>query len=51
MNRYEYVLKLKVSVEAFDEDDADECIEDTFGVGADGGVDIKEMQVISVESS
>lgn len=43
MNTYEYVVELKVSVEAFDESDAKDLLEDAFGLGEDCGVTIESV--------
>lgn len=45
MDEFEYVLTLKVKVEAFTEDDAWEAIQDTFGVGSSqSGVEVTECE-------
>lgn len=45
MEEFEYVLTLRVTVEAFDEDDAWEAIQDTFGVGvSESGVKVTECE-------
>lgn len=41
MNTFEYVVELKVKVEAYDESDARELLEDAFGLGEDCGVTIE----------
>jgi hypothetical protein len=45
MDKYLYTIRLEVEVEAYDESDAQEIIEDTFGVGEDGGVDITKLTI------
>lgn len=42
MKKYEYRVILKVEVEAFDESDAWEALQDTFGVGEQNGVTITD---------
>lgn len=50
MLKYKYKLELVVEVEAFDEDDADDVIDETFGVGLTGvDVDVKEMTIVNCE--
>lgn len=50
MQKYRYSLSLVVEVEAFDEDDADDVIDETFGVGLTGvDVDVKEMTIVNCE--
>lgn len=45
MEKYRYVLTLNVEVEAFNEDDAWEAIQDTFGVGvSESGVTVTECE-------
>lgn len=45
MNKYSYEIVLKVTVEAFDEDDAKSLLEDNFGPGPLGDfVDIKSRE-------
>lgn len=41
MNTYEYTVELKVKVEAYDESDAKDLLEDAFGLGEDCGVTIE----------
>lgn len=42
MNTYEYEIKLKVKVEAFDESDAWDAVQDVFGIGDELGVTVTE---------
>lgn len=45
MNRYKYYVSLVVEVEAFDEDDAFDALQDCFGVGDNGaGVTVEECE-------
>lgn len=41
MNTFEFAVELKVKVEAYDEADALDLLEDTFGLGEDCGVTIE----------
>ena len=41
MNTFEYEVVLKVKVEAYDESDAKDLLEDAFGLGEDCGVTIE----------
>jgi len=41
MEKFSYLVELKVEVEAYDEADAREMLEDAFGLGDDCGVTIK----------
>lgn len=43
--RFKFRVILNVEVEAPDENDAQEMIYDTFGLGEDCGVDIKETEI------
>jgi len=45
MNTYTYEVKLVVEAEAFDPSDADQMIEDAFGLGENCGVNITEVEV------
>lgn len=45
MNTYEYTVTLKVTVEAFAQGDADEAVEDAFGLGDHYGVEVKEITI------
>lgn len=42
---FEYLLTVKVKVEAFDETDAEDVIRDTFGTGEDGGLEVTELDI------
>ena len=45
MNTYSYNIKLTVSVEAFDDSDAWEALQDVFAVGEQGGgVSVEECE-------
>ena len=45
MKRYTYKVNLTVEVEAFDQDDAWEAIQDTFGVGENNpGITVTECE-------
>ena len=45
METFELEVRLKVSVEAFDLDDAKDAVLDCFGPGDDCGVEIKSVEV------
>jgi hypothetical protein len=45
MNEYKYLVVLNVKVKAFDEKDARDLVEDTFGLGEDCGVTIESKRV------
>lgn len=49
MNTYEYTLRIKVRVDAYSEDDAEDLIDDIFGVGNDCGADVTELKVEGVD--
>jgi len=45
MNEFVYDLKVRVIVEAFNEDDAWEAIQDTFGVGeTESGITVTDCE-------
>lgn len=44
MNKYTYIVKLQVSVDAFDESDAWEAVQDAFGTGDNMGVNVTECE-------
>jgi hypothetical protein len=45
MEKRRYVVSLVVEVEAFDEDDAWDALQDTFGVGQNGpGINVVECE-------
>ena len=44
METFQYTVKLNVTVEAFDESDAWEALQDAFGVGQTGAVDVTECE-------
>lgn len=45
MNKYKYVIQITAEVEAFDEDDAWDAIQDTFGIGESGsGITVIESE-------
>lgn len=43
MNEYEFIVTLRVKVEAYNPMDASELVEDAFGPGEDCGVEITEV--------
>lgn len=49
METYEITLTVKATVQAFTLGDAIDAIQDTFGVGSDGGLTVTEMKVTHVE--
>lgn len=44
MEKYVYQIKMEVEVEAFDESDAWEAIEETFGIGNTGAVTVTQCE-------
>lgn len=45
MNKYTYKVTLVVAVEAFDEDDAFDALQDCFGIGENGaGITVEECE-------
>jgi hypothetical protein len=44
MNTYTYELKVTVKVEAFDDSDAWDAVQEAFGVGETGAVTVVECQ-------
>jgi hypothetical protein len=44
MNTFEYTVTLKVSVEAFDESDAWDAVQDAFGAGDQMGVNVLQCE-------
>lgn len=47
---YEYTVQIKVRVDAFSEDDAEDLITDIFGVGSDCGANVVEFRVVNVDT-
>jgi hypothetical protein len=47
---YEYTVQIKVRVDAFSEDDAEDLITDIFGVGSDCGANVVEFKVVNVDT-
>ena len=45
MKTYELTVTMKVSVEAFDLDDAKDAVLDSFGPGDDCGIEIKSVDI------
>lgn len=50
MNKYTYKVELVVEVEAFDESDAWEALQDDFGVGEQMGMTIVECEYKEVRA-
>lgn len=48
MNEYEYEVSLRVRVVAFDMNDADDIIQDAFGLGDTCGAEIYESEVTAL---
>lgn len=46
MQTYRATVTLEVEVQAFDPSDALDAIEDVFGVGECGGIEVKEYKVL-----
>jgi hypothetical protein len=44
MNEFKFVVELEVTVDAFDESDARELLDDAFGLGEDCGVTIESAK-------
>lgn len=44
MNTYRYTIKLEVEVEAFDDSDAWDAVQDAFGVGEEMGVKVTDCE-------
>jgi hypothetical protein len=45
MNKFKYQVALSVEVEAFDEDDAFDALQDAFGIGDNGsGITVVECE-------
>lgn len=44
MDKYEYTVKMVVEVEAFDEGDAWDAIQEAFGVGTTGAVTVTDCE-------
>lgn len=49
MKKFRYILAIEVEVEAFDEHDARDIVDDTFGPGEDCGVNITALAVKEVK--
>jgi hypothetical protein len=49
MNKYKFILAIEVEVEAFDEHDARDIVDDTFGPGEDCGVTVTALAVKEVK--
>lgn len=45
MNTYKFVLSVEVEVEAYDEHDAEDIVNDTFGPGEDCGVEVTKLEI------
>lgn len=45
METYEFEVTLRVSVEAFDQSDAKELVEDVFGPGSDCGIEVTNFNI------
>jgi hypothetical protein len=44
MNTFKYEVKLVVEVEAFDDSDAWEALQDTFGIGENSGITVTDCE-------
>lgn len=49
MNSFKYEVKLVVEVEAFDESDAWEALQDNFGIGESSGVIVTDCEYREVK--
>ena len=45
MNKFEYTVTLKVVVEAFDEVDAQDAVQDVFGLGDNLGILVTDCEI------
>lgn len=50
MNKYKYEVKLIVEVEAFDESDAWDAVQDAYGVGNDFGLTVTDCEYREIAS-
>jgi len=50
MNKYKYEIKLTVEVDAFDESDAWDAVQDTYGVGGDSGLTVTDCEYREIAS-
>lgn len=49
MEKYKYNIKLTVEIEAFDESDAWDAVQDAFGVGTTGAVTVTNCEYHEVK--
>lgn len=49
MEKYKYQVQLTVEVEAFDESDAWDAVQETFGVGETGAVTVTDCEYQEVK--
>ena len=45
MEEFEFTLTIKVRIEAFDEKDAKDAVQDVFGPGSDGDVEVLSLDI------
>lgn len=50
METYKYTVKLTVEVEAFDESDAWDAVQDAFGIGEELGVKVTDCEYREVRA-
>lgn len=51
MDKFKYTVRLVVEVEAFDESDAWDAVQDAFGVGDTGAVSVTECVYKEIRSA
>ena len=51
MDKFKYTVKLTVEVEAFDEGDAWDALQDAFGVGETGAVTVTNCEYKEIRAS
>lgn len=51
MNKYKYEVRLTVEVEAFDESDAWEAVQDAFGLGENCGTTVVDCEYTELGTS
>ena len=50
MNKFRYRVIVEVEVEAFDQGDAWEAVQDAFGVGENYGANVVDCEYIEIDS-
>lgn len=49
MNTYKFTVLLQVEVDAYDESDAADAVQDVFGIGDSAGLDVTNFEVVEHE--